>query len=50
MLSSKQLRKLAHITRHFDKGYAHFTTRQNVQLNLPNLEELPDILAELASV
>lgn len=50
MLSSKQLRKLAHITRHFDKGYAHFTTRQNVQLNWPKLEEVPDILAELASV
>lgn len=50
MLSSKQLRKLAHITREYDKGYAHFTTRQNVQLNWPKLEETPDILAELASV
>ena len=50
MLSSAQLRKLAHITRHFDKGYAHFTTRQNVQLNWPKLEEVPDILEELASV
>ncbi len=50
LLSSTQLRKLAYITRHFDKGYAHFTTRQNVQLNWPKLEEVPDILAELASV
>lgn len=50
MLSSTQLRKLAHITREYDKGYAHFTTRQNVQLNWPKLEETPDILAELASV
>lgn len=50
MLSSKQLRKLAHITRHYDRGYAHFTTRQNVQLNWPKLEEVPDILEELASV
>jgi len=50
MLSSIQLRKLAYITRHFDKGYAHLTTRQNVQLNWPKLEEVPDILAELASV
>jgi len=50
MLSSKQLRKLAEITRLFDKGYAHFTTRQNVQLNWPKLEEVPDILAALASV
>ena len=50
MLSSKQLRQLAHITRHFDKGYAHFTTRQNVQLNWPKLEEVPDILQALAEV
>ncbi|HND14453.1 MAG TPA: DUF2397 family protein, partial [Pseudomonadales bacterium] len=50
MLASRQLRKLAHIARHFDKGYAHFTTRQNVQFNWPRLEEVPDILAELASV
>jgi len=50
MLSSRQLRKLAHIARHFDKGYAHFSTRQNVQFNWPRLEEVPDILAELASV
>lgn len=50
MLSSTQLRKLAHITRHYDRGYAHFTTRQNVQLNWPKLEEVPDLLAELATV
>ena len=50
ILSSRQLRKLAHISRHFDKGYAHLTTRQNIQLNWPRLEEVPDILAELAAV
>ena len=50
MLSSKQLRKLAFICRHFDRGYAHFTTRQNVQYNWPKLEEVPDILEALASV
>ena len=37
MLSSQQLRKLAYISRHFDRGYAHFTTRQNVQYNWPKL-------------
>ncbi len=50
LLNSRQLRKLAQITRQFDKGYAHISTRQNVQLNWPRLEEVPDILAELASV
>ncbi len=50
MLSSLQLRKLAHIARQFDRGYGHFTTRQNIQFNWPKLEEVPDILAELASV
>lgn len=50
MVSSTQLRKLAHISRTYDKGYAHFTTRQNIQLNWPQLEEVPDILAELAEV
>jgi sulfite reductase (NADPH) hemoprotein beta-component len=50
MLSSKQLRKLAHITRHYDRGYGHFTTRQNLQLHWIKLEDTPDILAELASV
>jgi sulfite reductase (NADPH) hemoprotein beta-component len=50
LLSSKQLRKLAHIARTYDKGYAHITTRQNIQFNWPQLEKTPDILAELASV
>ncbi|MFV0277504.1 MAG: nitrite/sulfite reductase [Parahaliea sp.] len=50
LLNSKQLRKLAYITRHYDKGYAHVSTRQNIQLNWPLLEEVPDILAELATV
>ena len=48
MLNALQLRKLAHICRHYDKGYCHATTRQNIQLNWPQLEEVPDILAELA--
>ena len=50
LLNSNQLRKLAEITRVFDKGYAHVSTRQNIQLNWPQLEEVPDILAALASV
>ncbi|WP_203141057.1 nitrite/sulfite reductase [Marinobacter mangrovi] len=50
MLRAKQLRRLARITRDYDKGYAHFTTRQNVQLNWPAVEDVPDILAELAEV
>jgi sulfite reductase (NADPH) hemoprotein beta-component len=50
MLNSRQLRKLADITRRYDKGYAHFSTRQNLQLNWPNLADVPDILAELAEV
>ena len=50
LLSSRQLRMLAHIGRKYDKGYGHFTTRQNIQYNWPKLEEAPDILAELASV
>ena len=50
MLSTTQIRKLAKITRDYDKGYAHVTTRQNIQLNWPALEEVPDILAELAEV
>ncbi len=49
-LSSRQLRKLAHIARRYDKGYGHFTTRQNIQFNWPKLAEVPDILAELADV
>ena len=50
MISSKQLRKLAYIARKYDKGYAHFTTRQNIQFNWPPLEDVPAILRELASV
>jgi sulfite reductase (NADPH) hemoprotein beta-component len=49
-LSAKQLRKLAHIARVYDKGYGHFTTRQNLQFNWPKLKDVPDILAELAEV
>ena len=49
-LASRQLRKLAHIARKYDKGYGHFTTRQNVQYNWPALKDVPDILAELAEV
>jgi sulfite reductase (NADPH) hemoprotein beta-component len=50
LLSSKQVRMLAHIARKYDKGYGHFTTRQNIQYNWPKLEQVPDILADLASV
>jgi sulfite reductase (NADPH) hemoprotein beta-component len=50
MLSSRQLRKLAYIANHYDKGYGHFTTRQNIQFNWPALEDLPDLLTELAEV
>ena len=50
LLSSGQLRKLAHIARHYDKGYGHISTRQNIQYNWPKLESVPDILADLASV
>ena len=50
LLSATQLRMLAHIARHYDRGYGHFTTRQNIQFNWPKLEEVPDILADLASV
>jgi sulfite reductase (NADPH) hemoprotein beta-component len=50
LLSSRQLRMLAHIARTYDKGYGHFTTRQNIQFNWPKLEEVPDILSDLAKV
>ncbi|MFL0802793.1 MAG: nitrite/sulfite reductase [Agarilytica sp.] len=50
LLNSTQLRKLAYICRHYDKGYCHITTRQNIQFNWPMLEEVPDILAELSKV
>jgi sulfite reductase (NADPH) hemoprotein beta-component len=49
-LSSRQLRKLAFIARHYDKGYGHFTTRQNIQFNWPALADCPAILNELAEV
>ncbi len=49
-LSSAQLRKLAHIARVYDKGYGHFTTRQNIQYNWPALIDVPDLLSELADV
>jgi sulfite reductase (NADPH) hemoprotein beta-component len=50
LLSSTQLRKLAHIARTYDKGYGHFSTRQNIQYNWPQLSDVPAILDELASV
>ena len=50
LLSSRQLRKLGEIARRYDKGYGHFTTRQNLQLNWPALADVPQILAELATV
>jgi sulfite reductase (NADPH) hemoprotein beta-component len=50
LLSTQQLRKLAGIARKYDRAYGHFSTRQNLQLNWPRLEQVPDILAELASV
>lgn len=50
LMNSRQLRKLAEITRNYDKGYAHISTRQNVQLNWPRLADVPDILGELATV
>ncbi len=49
-LSSKQLRMLGHIARTYDRGYGHFTTRQNIQFNWPKLRDIPKILADLASV
>jgi len=50
LLATRQLRMLARIARDFDRGYGHFTTRQNLQFNWPKLEEVPDILELLASV
>ena len=49
-LNARQVRTLAKIARDYDKGYAHISTRQNVQFNWPALEDIPDILAELATV
>jgi sulfite reductase (NADPH) hemoprotein beta-component len=50
LLSTTQLRTLAKVARDYDRGYGHFTTRQNIQYNWPKLEQVPDILAELAEV
>src|SRR5436309_12975670 len=50
LLSTRQLRTLARIGRKYDRGYGHFTTRQNLQFNWPKLEDVPDILADLAAV
>ena len=50
LMSSSQVRKLADVARTYDKGYCHFTTRQNVQYNWPELSRVPDLLAELATV
>ncbi len=50
LFSAEQMRMLAHIADKYDKGYGHFTTRQNIQYNWPKLETVPDILADLASV
>ena len=50
LLASRQVRMLAHIARKYDRDYGHFTTRQNIQFNWPKLEDVPDILADLASV
>jgi len=49
-LDGRQMRMLAHIARTYDRGYGHFTTRQNIQYNWIKLEQAPDILAELATV
>ena len=50
MLSAAQVRMFAHIARKYDRGYGHFSTRQNIQYNWIKLEEVPDILSKLASV
>ncbi|MCM2292842.1 nitrite/sulfite reductase [Allorhizobium sp. BGMRC 0089] len=49
-LNAKQMRMLAHVARKYDRGYGHFTTRQNIQYNWPKLKDTPDILTDLASV
>ena len=50
VLNSRQVRKLAELARNYDRGYGHFTTRQNLQFHWPALKDVPDMLAELASV
>ncbi|MCB1450905.1 MAG: nitrite/sulfite reductase, partial [Nitratireductor sp.] len=49
-LNARQMRMLAHVARKWDRGYGHFTTRQNIQFNWPALTDIPDILDALASV
>ncbi|MBB3933451.1 sulfite reductase (NADPH) hemoprotein beta-component [Kaistia hirudinis] len=49
-LNGRQMRRLADIARRYDRGYGHFTTRQNLQFNWPKLSDIPDILSELAEV
>ena len=49
-LNPRQMRQLAHIAETYDKGYGHFTTRQNIQFNWPKLGDVPDILSDLADV
>src|SRR5690606_35740773 len=49
-LSSTQMRMLAHVARKYDRGYGHFTTRQNIQYNWIRLSDLPDALSDLAEV
>ncbi len=50
LVNSEQMRTLAYISRKYDRGYGHFTTRQNIQYNWPELAEVPDILEDLAKV
>src|SRR6201988_5186340 len=50
LLAARQLRMLAHIARTWDRGYGHFSTRQNIQFNWPRVEDTPDILQALATV
>lgn len=50
LMNSKQLRKIAEVSTQYDRGYAHVSTRQNIQLNWPALEDVPEILAELATI
>ncbi|MGM9451344.1 hypothetical protein RRF55_27730, partial [Klebsiella sp. K47] len=49
LMNSEQLRKVAEVAQNYDRGYAHISTRQNIQLNWPQLEDVPDILQELAT-
>ncbi|WP_249694192.1 nitrite/sulfite reductase [Stappia sp. WLB 29] len=49
-LNARQMRRLAHVARTYDRGYGHFTTRQNIQFNWPRLKDIPDILSQLAEV